>query len=79
VAGAPLLAATKLLPSAEEAMARQSVIGALVRVQLWADADLEPITAQPTTATASSRGMVFMVWERRRDSLPKGDSQFTGF
>jgi hypothetical protein len=55
-----LPAATNLVPSAEEAIETQFVLGALVCVQVWAKVGLGAVNMAPTAATFSKRKPVFM-------------------
>jgi len=56
-------AATNLVPSAELATEDQYAIGALVCVQVWANAESATVNNPPQAATASSMDlMIFMMF-----------------
>ena len=58
-----MVIATKVVPSAEEAMDAQRSLGALVCVQVWADVELTAVNQPQEAAAISIAILVFMrVW-----------------
>ena len=60
--GPPLIPATSLPPSAEQATEDQFVMGVLVCVQVWARPEVATNT-KPPEAVAASQARVFMILE----------------